>query len=441
MNPNEPVVSGNFALRLTGVLLIAFGLAFYLYYGINTISDPVFSIDFSPYYVAGQLLAEGRTPELIPQPADGFFTTSSKPYLEAFQKYFFPDSQVATGWIYPAAYAWLFRPFVGMDFITASRSWLLVNMLLSCASIGLVLYAKPWKGNPQFRFWRNAFIVFIGLTFQPILDNLWHGNISALILFFFCLSYLLLKRGQYIWAGFVLGLIVPLKLTPALFILYFIWRKNWKFTLGAVAGSFVVVALTWMTAGFNGLVGYAAMILEQLKAGGVAAFNNQSIAGFLLHVLTKGDVNGWENVSVPLSVTIIRYILVFGMVGFTVWIMRKRPENFGEKETAEDLDLSLLICVMLLASPITWYHYYVWLLVPLVVVFDRFLTTTPAQRHLVLFAVAYGLLVTQGFSQIRSFDPQSIQNVWLLRMLLSSSFFGAMLFFGLVADQRNKLIK
>jgi hypothetical protein len=116
MNPNEPVVSGNFALRLTGVLLIAFGLAFYLYYGINTISDPVFSIDFSPYYVAGQLLAEGRTPELIPQPADGFFTTSSKPYLEAFQKYFFPDSQVATGWIYPAAYAWLFRPFVGMDF-------------------------------------------------------------------------------------------------------------------------------------------------------------------------------------------------------------------------------------------------------------------------------------------------------------------------------------
>ena len=37
------------ALQLTAALLIAFAVAFFVYYGVNTINDPVFGIDFSPY--------------------------------------------------------------------------------------------------------------------------------------------------------------------------------------------------------------------------------------------------------------------------------------------------------------------------------------------------------------------------------------------------------
>ncbi len=49
------------ALRLTAGLLIAFALAFFFYYGVNTINDPVFSIDFIPYHLAGRLVATGNT--------------------------------------------------------------------------------------------------------------------------------------------------------------------------------------------------------------------------------------------------------------------------------------------------------------------------------------------------------------------------------------------
>jgi hypothetical protein len=66
MKNDLPVDTENNALRLSAGLLIAFALAFFAYYSINTISDPVFAIDFSPYYVAGQLLANGNAQELIP---------------------------------------------------------------------------------------------------------------------------------------------------------------------------------------------------------------------------------------------------------------------------------------------------------------------------------------------------------------------------------------
>jgi len=439
MNHDSPVNLENNALRLSAAFLIAFALAFFAYYGVNTINDPVFSIDFSPYYVAGQLLANGRAQELIPQPAEGMFTTSAKPFLDTFHQHFFPDSPVATGWIYPAAYAWLFRPFANMDFSAAARLWLAVNILLSCAAIALVVWARPWRGDPRYRVWHVAWIVFLGLTFQPILDNLWHGNISALILFCFCLCYLLLRSGRPGLAGFVLGLIVPLKITPALFILYFIWRRNWRAVIGSIAGSLVIIVITWFTVGTNGLLGYAGTILAQLQAGGVAAFNNQSVAGFLMHALTQGDVNGWETISVPLWVTLARYVLLLALVGAVVWAMRRRPEKLGKPVLAEDLDLSLLIGVMLLASPITWYHYYVWLFVPLVIVFDHLLTGAANRRRMILFAMAYGLLVVQGFSQVRGFAQQAIQDVWLLRVLLSSSFFGAVLFIGLNLRLRDEM--
>jgi hypothetical protein len=439
MNQEPTPALENNALRLSAALLIAFAFAFFLYYGLNTISDPVFSIDFSPYYIAGQLLADGHNAQLIPQPADGFFTSSAKPFLDNFQRYFFADSPVATGWIYPAGYAWLFRPFAKMDFPTASRWWLTINMLLSCASIFLVIQARPWRGDPRYRAWRMAWIVFLGLSFQPILDNLWHGNISAVILLCFCLSYLLLRRDRHLLAGLVLGLIVPLKLTPALFVLYFIWRKDWKFTIGAAAGSLLIVLATFLTAGVDGLLSYAGMILAQLNAGGVAAFNNQSIAGLLLHLFTWGNINGWENVSVPVWVTLLRYLLLLGLLTAGGWAMRKPPEKLGKSVIAEDLDFCLLIGVMLLASPITWYHYYVWLLLPLVVVFDLLLSGPASPRLVTLFALAYGLLVMQGFSQIRTFDQQSIQDIWLLRLLVSSSTIGLLVFFGLSVRLRKKL--
>jgi hypothetical protein len=435
MTTQSPASATN-ALRLTAALLLAFAGAFLVYYGINTLNDPVFAIDFSPYYVAGQLVARGEVAPLTAPSRVGMFATDVAPFLKNFQKYFFHDSPLATGWVYLPGYAWLFRPFADLDFPTAARVWLGVNVILLGASIALVLRARLWRGDPQLAALRVAWIIFLGLTFQPMLDNLWHGNVSILILFCFCAGYYFLRREQPLLAGLALGLIVPLKFYPALIVLYFVWRRDWRVVIGAAISSLALVTLSWFTVGANGMIEYAQKILGELGAGGVPAFNNQSLAGFLLHAFTFGDVNGWQDMAVPMPVTVLRYALILGLLGAVAWAMRRAPEKTGNAVLARDFDLALVIGVMLIASPITWYHYYVWLFLPVVIVLDYFLMRAMSRRQLFVFALAYGLIVVQGIAPIRAFAAQAIQDVWLLRVLLSTSFCGAAMLIGLILRLR-----
>lgn len=413
------------AIRLTAALLIAFALAFFFYYGLNTINDPVFAIDFLPYHLAGRLVATGDVGPLTDFARTGRLETTSGPFLDYFHRYFFPDSPAALHWVYLPAYAWIFRPLAGLEFPLAARVWLAVNAVLSLACLALLWSARPWRGDKVLAAWRTAWIVFFGLTFQPILDNMWHGNISALIFFGFCLSYWLLRRKHPWLAGLVLGLIVPLKFYPALFVLYFAWRRNWALVAGAVISCLSVLALSVLTVGWAGNLAYGQMILAELRGGGIPAFNNQSISGFLLHAFTRGDVNAWGDIQAPPVVGIIRLALAGALICAVVWAMRRRPGETSDPVIAQDLDLGLVIGVMLLASPITWYHYYIWLLFPLLVLFDLVLTSAKTStRHIVLLAVGYGLVVVQGIVVIRPFAAQAIQDVWLLRVLLSQAFYG-----------------
>jgi len=131
---------------------------------------------------------------------------------------------------------------------------------------------------------------------------------------------------------------------------------------------------------------------------------------------------------VPVSLTIARLALILAVAGAAAWALRRRPERTANPSLAQDLDLALVIGVMLLTSPITWYHYYIWLLFPLVVLLDVFLLMAAGNtRRLVWLAIGYGLVAVQGISMIRPFAAQAIQDVWVLRVLLSLSFFGAVI--------------
>jgi hypothetical protein len=437
MISRTPAESQSTALQLTTALLIAFAIAFFVYYGVSTINDPVFSIDFLPYHVAARLLAAGNVQALTDFAEAGGFLANAGPFLDDFHRYFFADSPVGTRWIYLPAYIWIFHPLAGLEFHVAAHVWLAVNIALALLCVGLLWSARPWRGDPRLSGWRFAWIAFMGLAFQPVLDNMWHGNISALIFVCFCLSYWLLRRDRPFLAGLALGLIVPLKFYPGLFVLYFAWRRNWLFVAGTAISSVVIFVLSLFTVGWAGNLAYFQMIWAELQSGGIPAFNNQSIDGFLLHAFTQGDVNGWLNMSVPVSLTIARLALVLVLIAAVAWALRRRPEGTADATSAQDLDLALVISVMLLASPITWYHYYIWLLFPLIVMFDVFASAAAANtRRVVWLAIGYGLVVVQGISMIRPFAAQAIQDVWVLRVLLSLSFFGATILTGLLLRLR-----
>jgi hypothetical protein len=441
MPTEEPVErTTHNVLRLSVFLLIAFAVAFFIYYGLNTMNDPVFSIDLVPYHLTGQLLAEGNLAPLTNYAETGGFFADSGPYLDAFHKYFFPDSTYATRWVYLPAYAWIFHPLAGLDFPAAARVWLAFNALTVLLGLGLLIDARRLPAEQRqspLRGLRLAWVLFFGLTFQPMLSNLMHGQVTGLIFLFFCLSFWLLHRGRDFWAGLALGLIVPFKFYPALFVLYFLWRRQWRVVAGAVVSSAVVGVVSLLTVGWQANLRYFEIVVNELEQGGMAAYNNQSILGFLLHIFTRGDIAAWQDAAAPAWLVALRIGMVLLLLAASVWAMRRSPCATRQPMLARDLDLALVTFVMLLASPITWYHYYMWLLLPLFVIFDTLLLSSETRAsQMIWLAVAYGLIVVQGIAVIRPIAPQALENVWLLRLLLSQSFFGAVLLLLLTLRRR-----
>ena len=426
------------AITLTTGLLLAFSIAFFLYYGLNTMNDPVFSIDFVPYHLAGRLLAQGDMEPLTNYTETGGFFATSGPFFEYFHQYFYPDAAYATRWVYLPAYLWIFRPFASFDFPTASRIWLAVNTLLTLVCFWLLWSARSLPGlSPRHKAWRLVWYVFIILTFQPMFSNLWHGQVTALIFACFCLFYWLLRRENNFLAGIALGLIVPFKFYPALFVLYFIWRRQWRLVAGVVAASFVLMLVSLFTVGWEGNLAYFQIVAAELGGGGIPAFNNQSISGFLLHIFTKGNVFAWLDVELPIWITILRLTTVLLLVGVVAWSIQRPASTNKKLSDVVDLDLSLVIFVMLLASPITWYHYFMWLLFPLLVLFDQYFQDQNLDvRQIGWLAIAYGLLVFEGVIVLRPLAEQSLQNIWLLRLLLSQGFFGVLILLGLSLKMR-----
>ena len=81
-------------------------------------------------------------------------------------------------------------------------------------------------------------------AYHSLLSDIQHANTNVFVLFFIVLHLWLYRRGQDLGAGISLAVAICLKMTPALFVLYWLYQRNWKllgYTLAAGVAFIVVV--------------------------------------------------------------------------------------------------------------------------------------------------------------------------------------------------------
>jgi hypothetical protein len=109
-----------------------------------------------------------------------------------------------------------------------------------CVKVGLTVVAFLWavqiiqQRNQPFPPWAQT--VMLVLSLRPLVGDLSHGNVNLLILFLVIASLYAFHRGRDVTAGLVLALAIACKVTPALFIPYFLWKRAWKTLAGCAAG-------------------------------------------------------------------------------------------------------------------------------------------------------------------------------------------------------------
>ncbi|MCH8964072.1 MAG: DUF2029 domain-containing protein [Planctomycetes bacterium] len=71
---------------------------------------------------------------------------------------------------------------------------------------------------------------------RPIMGDITHGNINSFVFFEIALAWYLFVNRRDGWAGVVVGLAVVTKVTPALMLVYFVYKRAWRVVAGAGLG-------------------------------------------------------------------------------------------------------------------------------------------------------------------------------------------------------------
>ena len=200
---------------------------------------------------------------------------------------------------------------------------------------------------------------------EPIRSNFDFGQINV-VLMTLVIADCVPRRTP--WPrGMLLGVAIALKLTPAVFLLYFLLRRDTRALL-VTAASAVVATLAGFAFAWRDSLEYWTDTVRNTDRIGTATLNtNQNIAGALARLgLGEGE----------------RFVLwtlaCFAVLGLTVWAVRRVLAAPAQPVLA-------LICVAmfgLVVSPVSWSHHWVWVL-PTVLVTS---VVAYRQRHVALGA-------------------------------------------------------
>jgi alpha-1,2-mannosyltransferase len=320
-----------------------------------------YHIDVDVYRMAAQAWRDGR-----PLYGDDWFPTQLDGTVLPFT--------------YPPIAAVLFAPLTWVSLGSGTAALTIVSTLLLVVSITIVLtgLGVGVAGGRGPVWWCRgvvaAAIVAAAIWFdaEPIWANFDFGQVNAVLMTLVIADCV--PRRTYWPRGALLGVAVALKLTPAVFLLYFLLRRDGRAAVTTVA-SFLAATLVGFALAWSDSWQYWSHTVHNTdRIGGATLNTNQNLAGALARLPLSEHQRS--------ALWLLGCLLVLAL---TVWAARRvLSAHFAGGP------ILALICVALfglVVSPVSWSHHWVWML-PTVVV-----TGVVAYRHR---AIALGVLSALG---------------------------------------------
>jgi alpha-1,2-mannosyltransferase len=237
-------------------------------------------LDFSVYWYGGKILNDaGLSPSGLYQPTVNWAGGPELPFT------------------YPPFAALLFSLLANLPQATALLLFNAAGVAVAAwvAALGVRYWnSKPsWRStfaSPTFRSALNrlgAVVLFLAvLNLGPWRETLAFGQINILLLGLMTAD--LLSRSPQ-WrngvpgSGFLVGVAAGIKLTPLVFGLYFLVRKDWRGLRNMGAGFAFTVLLGWVLRPAESLSFWLEILPDTSRIGGAGYVDNLSIKGALLH--------------------------------------------------------------------------------------------------------------------------------------------------------------
>jgi hypothetical protein len=258
----------------------------------------------------------------------------------------------------------VFVPIAALPLAVARVGWDLVSVVALAYSCTLIL--KLAGGRPSRIM--VAGLVAAAIALDPVYQTLFLGQINLILLALILTDVWRVSQGRD--AGIGVGIAAAIKLTPAIFIVFFLLAGRTRAALIA-AGTFIGCGLIGFAVAPRASKLYWEHLSHDTKRVGAPYISNQSPYGTAIRIAEgQGHIGAWW-IIIPVA---------FAVIGLTAAaVLARRQDWLGA--TAVTGATGLLV------SPISWAHHWVWIL-PALVLLVRSGHRIAAAAGYLLFALA-----------------------------------------------------
>jgi alpha-1,2-mannosyltransferase len=272
--------------------------------------------------------------------------------------------RVVQGFVNMPVVAWVFAPFALLGAGAATALYTAAGIVAAAWAWHLLARAAALDRTGRW------ILALLFLANGPLLDGIKFGNTSQFILLALVAAMLLMRSGQLVTAGALLAALTILKPALGLFGFFFLFRRDWRGLAGYAATGIVISLASLAIYGWQFNRFWFETSILQIGHQWFAAFSVQSVPGFLLRLRPDwGLATSWVPVAgsaLEQRISQLAMLAMYAVAALACLVARRHPpaQDGSGAALRRDLQFMLVLCLALVASPLSWSHYYCWLLIP-----------------------------------------------------------------------------
>ena len=275
----------------------------------------------------------------------------------------------------PPSIALTLLPFTGLQPLAAKRAWLVFNLVLLGASFFILHHVTSLN-------WRRVVMIALLCTL-PLRVDFVFGRHYVLILFLVCVAYAAARAERHGTSGAMWSAAAALKLFPALAVILFVRKGNWRALVGFLLGLMSLAALSVLVFGVEVHRVFLKEVLSQASRGDwlgpYVLSQNSFITMWSRLFLIEPELN-----PVPLIDSPLLYSAMLALTVAVLVFVFLRSIAVEESPQATALHWAALVPLLLLLSTTTAVDYSCLLVFTTIVAFDTLLAMGKSKKALTL---------------------------------------------------------
>ena len=250
--------------------------------------------------------------------------------------------------------AWVISPLTWLSYQSATV--LLVTATPLCAAVTAYVVLRRSGAGIRTAHGLAPWLALVGaVALEPFPKTMEYGQVNAILMALVAVD-LLAVPSRSRWRGVLSGLAAAIKLTPAVAILVLLARREWRAAATMVGSAVGLTVLAGLFAPTETRQFFTWAMWDPGRAGFADYSGNQNLKGAIARALPESAWNPTWAVCSLLTVVAAWFLCR------RLDRLREADDNAGDIGPILTLQVSVVMVLGLLISPISWSHHWVWCL-------------------------------------------------------------------------------